>query len=104
MQEEFPGTSRLVVVAVTVAVGTDMGIQQPGLTLANLAVAVLEVAAPFPDRLHFCAGKRDAALYCLKYVEVMVGFAICSHYLLVSHKTGTRLAQFLGWKPDSADS
>jgi hypothetical protein len=68
-----------------VTVGADVYIHQPRLLLAYLCVAVLQVAAAFAGRFHFCARKRDAAFMSLEYVEVMVGLSIGRYHFYIRH-------------------
>src|SRR5262249_35487045 len=55
------------------------------------AVAVLEIASAFADRLHFGAGECDTTLDCLEQMVVMVGLPIGRHHFVIRHRVTSRI-------------
>ena len=62
MHQELPRPTGLVVEAVPLLVGADMGIDQVQLAAPDLAIAVAQVGLPRPQRFDLCPGKSDARL------------------------------------------
>src|SRR6185369_5204736 len=85
VQQQFPRACRLVILAIAVTVRTDVHVHEPRFRLANLSVAVLQVAAPFANRLHFGAGERDTAFVSLEDMVVVVGLSITRHHFVCRH-------------------
>src|SRR6185436_20265467 len=71
LEQELPVALRRMVLAVAVAVRADVGADQPGLAVADLDEAVLELDPAHPRRLHLGAGEPQPRLERLQDVVVV---------------------------------
>ena len=76
MQQQLPRPQRIVIHPVSVAVRTDVTIQQPDLSVLYETVAVLEIDLTFANRLDLGSLQHHAGFKGFEYVVVMVGLAI----------------------------
>jgi len=92
MEQEFPGTERLMIRKVAVAIRTDVAMVEKDLSLSHTGITVLQVHAPISQGLDLRALEHDARLELLFNEIVVVGFAIRDHrffetVLLFPHQT-----------------
>jgi len=85
VQQQLPRARRFVIVAIAMAVGTDVNVYEPRFRASYLRVAVFQIASPFSNRFHLRARQRDTAFVSLEDVEVVVGLSIGRHHFIVSH-------------------
>ena len=85
MEQQLPVPLRLVVVAVALLEGRDVGADQPGLALLDPGVGAGDVHLAGADRLDLGAGQRDAGLEGLLDRELMARFSVEGDGRIVAH-------------------
>ena len=86
MQEELPVALGLVVLDPGLVVGVDVRADEPGLTLADVRVGLLEADLALPERLDLAPGQHDARLEALEEVVVVPRLAVLGDRFLACHK------------------
>src|SRR5215813_11360186 len=65
VQEQLSSTHRVVIEDVSMFIGTDMRVEEPGFAVFDDPVGVFEVRSPAADRLHLGTAQRDSSLVLL---------------------------------------
>ncbi len=85
VHQEFARALGVVVRAVAVLVGADVGVLKPQFAFLDLRETIAQVDAASTDRFDLCSREGDSRLKGFFYEVVMIGFSVGSNRLGVFH-------------------
>lgn len=92
MQEEFTGAGGIVGVLGSIRIGTDMGVVEEDLPLADAGKGIINVHLAHPDGFDFGAGQDNAGFHHIVNEIVKIGLAVLADnfYLIFFHGLASR--------------